>query len=90
MSNEAKTSRNQQWKDNSINRRKRIVAEGGRVLPLLLEKEYSDRLDKLIELRRKADPTITMTGLIRKMIDADFKLLLRRRKSTVRARSSAQ
>lgn len=84
-----KIPRTEQWKINSMQRRKDIVAGGGRLLPVLLEKEWSDKLDQIVALRRGADPTINMTAWVRKMIDSDLKLLQRRRNGTAGGRSSA-
>lgn len=84
-----KIPRTEQWKINSMQRRKDIVAAGGRLLPVLLEKAESDRLDTIISLRKKADPTINMTAWVRKMIDSDLKLLQRRRNGAKGARSIA-
>jgi hypothetical protein len=83
-----KIPRTEQWKINSMQRRKDIVAAGGRLLPVLLEKPYSDMLDSIITLRKKADPTISMTGWVRKMIESDLKLLQRRRNGKAGAHSS--
>lgn len=83
-----KIPRTEQWKINSMQRRKDIVAAGGRLLPVLLEKPYSDMLDTIIALRKGADPTINMTAWVRKMIESDLKLLQRRRNGAAGARSS--
>jgi hypothetical protein len=83
-------SRNKQWTVNSLNRRKAIVAEGGRLLPVLLESYSSEKLDEIIRLRKKANPTISMTGWVKLMIEADFKQLQRRRAGTKGARSTVR
>jgi hypothetical protein len=74
-----KLTREQQWTRNSYNRRRAIVAAGGRQLILVLEKEHADQLAKLVEMRRKNDPSLSITGWLRKMIVADLKDQVRRR-----------
>jgi hypothetical protein len=82
-----KIPRTEQWKINALARRKRALEGGGRLLFTLLEKEHSDKLDAVIELRSKANPSINMTSWVRLMIEADLKLLQRRRDTTTGARS---
>lgn len=84
----AKPPRKQQWIDNGIRRRKAIVAGGGRVLPVLLEKEHSEALNRLIALRKQYEPGITMTGWVKRMIASDLKQLLRRRVAPADDRST--
>jgi hypothetical protein len=81
-----KLPRTEQWKVNSLNRRRAIIAGGGRLLPVLLEREYSERLDTIIALRRKANPKISMTAWVKLMIESDIKLLRRRRAGSGAAR----
>lgn len=84
-----KPTRNEQWKTNSLNRRRAVVADGGRLLPVLLDKPYSNLLDEIITLRKKANPRINMTAWVKLMIEADFKLLQRRRAGSKGAHSRA-
>lgn len=83
-----KPTRKEQWKINAANRRARILEQGGRVLPVILEHDESAKLDQIIALRKKADPGINMTSWVRKMIESDLKLLLRRRNVGAGGRST--
>jgi hypothetical protein len=83
-----KISRKEQWKINSLNRRRAVIAEGGRLLPVLLESDYSEQLDTIIVLRKKANPRINMTAWVKLMIEADLKLLQRRRAGAKGVRST--
>jgi hypothetical protein len=83
-----KVPRTEQWKINSLRRRREVVAAGGRLLPVLLDKYFSDQLDTIIALRKKANPGINMTAWVKLMIEADFKLLQRRRAGAKGVRST--
>lgn len=84
-----KIPRTEQWKINSLNRRRAAVAAGGRVLPVVLERQFSDQLDTIIRLRKKANPRINMTAWVKLMIESDLKLLRRRRANAKAAHSTA-
>lgn len=65
-------SRKKQWKTNSINRRRRILANGGKSILLLLEKNYVDKLNALVSDHKKHNPKASMTGWVRTMIDLEY------------------
>jgi hypothetical protein len=61
-----------------LDRRKRIVAAGGRQLILVLEKSHADMLTEVIERRRARDPKTSITSWLRLMIERDHVALLKR------------
>ena len=72
-------TRAEQFTRNSLDRRKRIVAEGGRQLILVLEKEHALLLTELMAIRQARDPKMSITGWLRLMIERDHTSLVKQR-----------
>jgi hypothetical protein len=71
-------SREEQWIVNSQQRAKRIKASGGRQLLVLLDAEHNARLEQVLEHRRRTDPRLSITEWVRRMIQVDYKQMMRR------------
>lgn len=79
-----KLTRNQQWVANSLRRRNELLAAGGHRLLVLLDKEHHELLRKVIAYRKRADPAMNMTEWVRRMIVADLKTQVRRKRPAAR------
>lgn len=85
----AKPTRGEQWTANSFNRRKAIVAAGGRQLILVIDKLYADQLNSVIDMRHRSDPKMTVTEWFRRMIVSDLKDQIRRRSKSGKAKPAS-